>query len=163
MKRYFFDTEFIEDGRTIDLISIGIACEDGREFYAEIDDAEIPWDRAAPWVLANVRPHLGKVGRTWTRAELGPAIAEFVAAGGDKPEFWAYVAAYDWVALCQLYGRMLDRPAGWPKICRDLKQLTFDVGNPTLPVQSSAEHHALADARWNREIFAFLRGRATRG
>ena len=24
--KYFFDTEFIEDGRTIDLISIGIVC-----------------------------------------------------------------------------------------------------------------------------------------
>lgn len=29
--RYFLDCEFIEDGRTIDLISIGIVAEDGRE------------------------------------------------------------------------------------------------------------------------------------
>jgi hypothetical protein len=27
-KRYFFDTEFDEDGTTINLISIGIVCED---------------------------------------------------------------------------------------------------------------------------------------
>ena len=32
--KYFFDTEFYEDGKTIDLISIGIVAEDGREFYA---------------------------------------------------------------------------------------------------------------------------------
>ena len=32
--RYFIDTEFMEDGHTIELISIGICCEDGREFYA---------------------------------------------------------------------------------------------------------------------------------
>lgn len=32
--KYFFDTEFHEDGRTIDLISIGIVAEDGREYYA---------------------------------------------------------------------------------------------------------------------------------
>jgi hypothetical protein len=29
--RYWLDTEFIEDGKTIDLISIGIVAEDGRE------------------------------------------------------------------------------------------------------------------------------------
>ena len=32
--RYFYDTEFIDDGRTIELISIGVAAEDGREYYA---------------------------------------------------------------------------------------------------------------------------------
>jgi hypothetical protein len=26
-KKYFYDTEFIEDGKTIDLVSIGIVCE----------------------------------------------------------------------------------------------------------------------------------------
>ncbi len=29
MTRYAYDTEFLEDGRTIALISIGIVCEDG--------------------------------------------------------------------------------------------------------------------------------------
>ena len=28
--RYFYDTEFIDNGRTIELISIGVAAEDGR-------------------------------------------------------------------------------------------------------------------------------------
>ncbi len=32
--KFFLDTEFIEDGRTIDLVSIGVVAEDGREFYA---------------------------------------------------------------------------------------------------------------------------------
>ena len=32
--RYFYDTEFIDNGRIIDLISIGVVAEDGREFYA---------------------------------------------------------------------------------------------------------------------------------
>ena len=35
--RYFYDTEFLEDGETIDLISIGIVAEDGREYYAVTD------------------------------------------------------------------------------------------------------------------------------
>ena len=32
--RFFYDCEFIEDGRTIDLVSIGVVDENGREFYA---------------------------------------------------------------------------------------------------------------------------------
>ena len=51
--RYFYDTEFIEDGRTIDLVSIGVVNERGdREYYAvstEFDPA-----RAIPWVRRNV-------------------------------------------------------------------------------------------------------------
>lgn len=33
--RFWFDTEFFKDGRVIDLISIGVVAEDGREYYAE--------------------------------------------------------------------------------------------------------------------------------
>lgn len=28
--KFWFDTEFIEDGKTIDLLSIGVIAEDGR-------------------------------------------------------------------------------------------------------------------------------------
>lgn len=33
--RIWFDTEFIEDGKTIDLISIGLVRDDGSELYHE--------------------------------------------------------------------------------------------------------------------------------
>ncbi len=36
--RYFYDTEFIEDGETIELVSIGIVGEDGSEYYAVSTD-----------------------------------------------------------------------------------------------------------------------------
>ena len=50
--RYFYDCEFIEDGRTIDLVSIGVVDEHGREFYAVSTEFD---DRAAvPWVRRNV-------------------------------------------------------------------------------------------------------------
>lgn len=42
--------------------------------------------------------------------------------------------------------------------CRDLKQLADQVGNPELPEQVEVEHHALADARWNRRVYSFLHG-----
>ena len=49
--RIFFDTEFIEDGRTIDLISIGMVDKNGLAYYAE--NAECDLSRAAPWVKKN--------------------------------------------------------------------------------------------------------------
>ncbi|MGO2515400.1 MAG: polyadenylate-specific 3'-exoribonuclease AS, partial [Corynebacterium variabile] len=52
--RYFYDTEFIEDGRTIDLVSIGVVAEDGREFYAVSSDFNER--RAGSWVRRNVLP-----------------------------------------------------------------------------------------------------------
>jgi hypothetical protein len=48
--RYFYDTEFIENGKTIDLISIGVVREDGRSYYAVSTEfkarkASQCWDR----------------------------------------------------------------------------------------------------------------------
>ncbi len=56
--RYWYDTEFIEDGpeRPIELISIGIVCEDGREYYAQ--SCEFNTRSANEWVQMNVLPHL---------------------------------------------------------------------------------------------------------
>ncbi|WP_100458737.1 3'-5' exoribonuclease [Mycobacteroides abscessus] len=58
MTIYCYDTEFLEDGRTIDLISIGIVCEDGREYYAVNSEAD--WDRIRKddWLMDNVVRHL---------------------------------------------------------------------------------------------------------
>jgi hypothetical protein len=139
--RFWFDTEFIEDGKTIDLISIGIFAEDGRKFYAE--SAECILSRADPWVQAHVFPHL--TGRKTSRALIAQSLVEFM---GEEPEIWAYYADYDWVALCQLFGQMIDLPKDWPKFCLDVKQLAFSLGNPPLLKQESAEHNALADAVW---------------
>lgn len=41
----------------------------------------------------------------------------------DLPEFYAYFASYDWVAFCWIFGTMMQLPNGFPKYCRDLKQM----------------------------------------
>jgi hypothetical protein len=153
-QRFYFDTEFAEDGRTIDLISIGVVCEDGREFYAV--STEFDADACNDWVQAHVLPLLPHpTDPAWmSRADIRTALLTFV--GACKPEFWAYYADYDWVALCQLFGTMLDLPNGWPMYCRDIKQVCDDLGNPPLPAQIDGEHNALADAQWNVEAHAFL-------
>lgn len=56
MTRIFFDTEFIEDGRTIDLISIGMVREDGARYYAI--STEFNARKASQWVKDNVLIHL---------------------------------------------------------------------------------------------------------
>ena len=50
--RYFYDTEFIENGKTIELVSIGIVGEDGSEFYAVSTDFNPA--HANAWVRENV-------------------------------------------------------------------------------------------------------------
>ncbi len=104
----------------------------------------------------------------------------------DEPvEVYAYYADYDWVLFCSLFGRMIDLPKGFPMYCIDLKQTTdekvnrltnndffthFHVTewltfaqkldliknkNPKYPKQEN-EHDALADAKWNYELYKFL-------
>lgn len=149
--RIWFDTEFIEDGKTIDLISIGLVAANGAQFYAENKECDL--SRASPWVTENVLPHLEGDRAQRTRADIAYAIEYFARS---EPEFWGYYADYDWVVLCQLFGTMMDLPKGWPMYCRDIKQLCDWLGNPRLPEQGKSEHHALADAQWNRKAWEFL-------
>lgn len=168
--RYWFDTEFIEDGRTIDLVSIGVCCDDGREFYAE--NLSVDLSRASEWVQQNVLPHLwhrqadktdanrwsrdGGEGGLLYRSDIARDLRRWVSEGDSTPEFWAYYADYDWVVLCQLYGRMIDLPEGWPMYCKDVKQEADRLGDPALPEHAGTEHHALEDAHWTRDAWWFL-------
>jgi hypothetical protein len=156
--RYFFDTEFYEDGSTIDLISIGIVCDDGREFYACSVEARL--DRVSDWVRINVLPHLPRYGDiAWMcRADIAAALRGFIRPAPEqkRAELWAYYADYDHVCLSQLYGTMINLPSHFPMFTRDLKQLSVDVGSPKHPPDPEGEHNALVDARWNRDLYTFL-------
>ena len=149
--KYFYDTEFIEDGKTIDLISIGIVCEDGLTYYAISNEFDA--SKASEWVKENVLAKLTSQG--WkSRASIRDEILAFV--GQDIPELWAYYADYDHVALCQLFGTMMNLPKDWPMYTRDVKQLCDSLGNPKLPEQGKDEHDALADAKWTKSAYEFL-------
>lgn len=163
--KYFYDTEFIEDGKTIDLISIGIVAEDGRTYYAI--SKEFKPKKASQWVKDNVlsklpsrkisfydSPRVKEEWRAWkSREQIKKDIIDFI--GEDKPEFWAYYADYDHVALCQLFGKMIDLPKKYPMYTNDLKQLCMSKGNPKLP-KIDNEHNALDDAKWVKEMYKFL-------
>ena len=147
--RIFFDTEFIDNGKTVDMISIGLVRQDGVEYYAEAQECDL--SKACEWVQKNVIVHLE--GKRKPRAQIAQELVEFC---GPRPEFWAYYASYDWLCLCQLYGRMLDVPLHWPHFVNDLQSIRYLRGEASQPEQVGAHHNALNDARWNRDFFIFL-------
>ena len=151
--KYWLDTEFIARPFAIDLVSIGLVAEDGRELYAESSEAD--WSKATPWLLENVRPQLE--GKGISREEIGYALRTFTDGDRD-PVFWGYFPAYDWVGFVGLFGGLEELPFHYPQLCLDIKQWAIELGDPELPHQEGGRHHALLDARWTRQAWAFLAG-----
>lgn len=199
--KYFYDTEFIEGTQkkwfgktkpTIDLISIGIVCEDGREYYAISKDFNLKeaWNRydvkteqvsgdmrnqfpngiakKVFWIRENVLKPIfidlwihdlgmnkkvieednatGVIGNKMTynnlkelikkhgksNKQIANEIKSFCNGYGDtfQPlakndkniEFYGYYSDYDHVALCWLFGKMIELPKGFPMYTIDLKQ-----------------------------------------
>lgn len=175
--KVYLDTEFIENGETIDLISIALVKEAGQELYLGNQDCD--FDQASDWVKENVLCPMGfEVGSEgkmiipdipnfWFSKK---AIAEeiFKFLGGEfnddgstktlsaKPSFWGWYSSTDWVAFYQLYGRLIDLPLGFPLHCCDLKQECDRLGNPKLPSKTKQAHNALEDAKWIRQVSWFL-------
>lgn len=183
--KIYYDTEFLEDGHTIDLISIGMVADDGRELYLVNEAIEIDplYSRIGHhrWLMANVIPHLplrerdpieqphaqypGRFyldqsdNRIMPRRMIRNSVREFVLATPDV-ELWAWYGAYDHVVLAQLFGRMIDLPKGVPMWTNDLRQEVARLGNPTLPDQPEGMHNALEDARFLKVRADFLAGYA---
>lgn len=151
--RYFYDTEFIEDGNTIELVSIGIVAEDGREYYAVSTDFHA--SRANAWVRENVLDKLPSPQHpAWKSARtIREEVLDFLTAGGKRPELWAWVGGYDHVVLAQLWGDMAGLPRQLPRFTHELKQYWEFAGQPSLPAVPSGNHDALVDARHNLAKF----------
>lgn len=174
VRRVFYDTEFLENGNTIRLISIGMVTEEGATYYAVVDDPELMRDAMLhPWLPDNVMCHLpgrldARSGGGWvwdrahkdfgavrSRAQIAADVAYFLLGPGmplTPVELWAWFGAYDHVALAQLFGPMVDLPPGIPMFTRELRQRWEESGSPELPVQHSA-HNALTDAYWDRAVW----------
>lgn len=180
--KFFLDTEFIEDGKTIDLISIGMVAANSKELYLQNLDCD--FSKASDWVRRNVlfdlpqfdignwkpKPSsvLSGTPTVWyNRAQIQAEVQNFLNRnspyvagnpGGEKPEFYGWYCDYDWVVFCQLWGTMMDLPKTFPRYCRDLKQTCDEKGNPELPKQEAGKHNALGDAKWNKQVYDYLLG-----
>ncbi|MDF5756614.1 3'-5' exoribonuclease [Spongiactinospora sp. TRM90649] len=179
--RIWYDTEFLDTGRAIHLISIGLVCEDGREYYAV--NADAPWNAIAQhhWLPDNVvsqLPLAGPIGRAaftgWAsfqidrknsavkpRQVIANETRDLILAT-PRPRLWANYSAHDHVALTQLWGPLTSAPQGIPWRTNDLQQeierleAAGLLDRASLPRQREGEHHALADARHNREVHLYL-------
>lgn len=171
--RVYYDTEFLDDGKTIEFISIGMVREDGKEYYAVTNNG-VTINKAVKhdWLrkhVVNQLPIILGTGNVWewdfehedhknvkSRSEIAADIKKFL---GEVPnlELWAWFAAYDHVVLSQVFGRMLDLPNGIPMWTNDLRQELHRLGNPRYPEQKSGEHNALEYALWNWSLGGYLK------
>lgn len=184
---YWLDCEFIESSfyHPIDLVSIGIVAEDGREYYALNYDCD--WNRANDWVKQNVLTQLPEkplpqvyatrkqfqsseaYQQGWrNRDSIAEEIIKFVYFNGHldtSPQFWGEWCSYDWVVFCQLFGTMEDLPKGFPMRCRDIIQWAEDhlgLSSGDLPpsLETDGNHNALLGALSVRDRYYWLQEKA---
>lgn len=183
--RYFIDTEFIP--QTLDLISVGVVAEDGRELY--LQNVEFDPKPADDFVRDFVFPQLSDRERfsdyyyslpspggllssytetihAWrTCQEIRSELQAFCDIERYAPPlFWTDCGAFDFVLISRLFGAFSQWPSGWPYYFGDLQQWADQIGL-VLPPQTTHPHHALWDARHNRVCFDLLQGtpRSIRG
>lgn len=147
---YTFDTEFIDDGSTIDLISIGLINYETKEslYCVSSEYNQLKANRNA-WLYTNVIQNLGTDER-FTRSEIKNNILKFLD-NDPSPKFYLNYGSYDWIVFCQLFGIMLDTPETFPYWWFEIQQELFNKGftKEQLPKQSTTEHNVLADAQYN--------------
>lgn len=185
--KYFLDFEFIEGfhkplfGKRrhfIDLISVGIVCEDGRT-YSAIGN-QWRYKDADQWVRENVicplyldTVHGDERNQMFANTfqfyygqsnkEIAAEILAFIteATFGGSIEFYGYYSDYDWVLFCSLFGRMIDLPKGFPMMCFDIEQLRIESGLSKEillnNVPQTGNHNALQDALWNKDAYFFIK------
>lgn len=167
--RYFYDTEFEDNGKTIIPISIGIVSEDNRELYLINKHYMNTWFNEEPyrwnneesnpsqWVIDNVLCNIteedveeyGSYVDYWQNH-----IKRFISDNNtythrSEIELWGYYSSYDHVLLAQTFGPMINLPQPIPMFTNDLMSFKKDLK----PEQDEAVHHALYDAQWNKKLW----------
>ena len=122
--KYWLDTEFIERPYSIDLISVGLVAEDGREFYAESKKS------TGAYRGSTLKPSAATAWPGDAAGGHGYAVRRFVEHD-EHPVFWGYFPAYDWVAFTWLFGDMNEVPFHFAQLCLDVKQWAIELGDPS--------------------------------
>jgi hypothetical protein len=172
--KVFFDTEFTGLHQRTTLISIGCVADDGKQFYAELDDFDA--SQLDDWLQENVIDHL------WTprghpnpddgpippyvdycvglRADVASALAAWLAQW-ESVEMWSDCLAYDWVLFCNLFDGAFTIPTNVYYIPFDLATLFKIKGiDPDISREEYAgiiaggnKHNALWDAQMIRACY----------
>lgn len=153
----FVDTEFT-DFIQIDLVSIGLVAEDGREFYAERNDYRR--EDCSDFVRAYVLPLLGRMENASCSAqELSTRLHSWFAAFDQQ-----VTLVFDYAADWDLLADALQGEAGLPfpanlgeKWLLTPEVMGTEVFQRAVAATYSVDlppHHALADAHALRSGFA---------
>jgi hypothetical protein len=171
--KVFFDTEFTGLHQHTTLISIGMISEDGRTFYAELND----YDKSQldEWLTTNVIDNLiihrdrvhyyrvtdqevySKGSSETTKNRLAEWLGQF-----EQVEMWSDCLSYDWVLFCQLFGHAFNIPKNVYYIPFDIctlmkiKGIDPDINREEFSDKSGFKHNALHDAEVIRACYERL-------
>lgn len=161
----YFDTEFT-DFLDPGLISIGLVAEDGREFYAELNDSYKP--RMCSWfVQEQVLPILWGDGFRMGSPDLAVKLKLWIATLGEPVRLLSDAPSYDWPFIAEIFEHWAK---GWPEnLLRDCGNAqTFESDNERFRYNNAYEdywrtgkdagavqHHALWDARCIRHAHRY--------
>lgn len=169
--KIFFDTEFTGLHKDTTLISIGLVSEDGKTFYAELND----YDKAQikdSWLQKNVVPHL-LFYKEKEVLQKGPVtgVDKYTIKSNTKQvkndltqwlkqfgqvEIWSDCLSYDWVLFNHIFGDAMSIPKNVYYIPFDictlfkLKGIDPDITREDFAnvekIEDSSKHNSLHDA-----------------
>lgn len=137
--KIFFDTEFTGLHQGTTLMSIGLVDENGRTFYAELDDYDK--QQVDDWIRDNVITNFTNEN-TMNMKELEDSLTEWFEEYGSV-EIWSDCLAYDWVLFNNIWGHAFSIP-------KNIYYIPFDIC--TLMKANGV------DPDINREKFAGIKG-----
>ncbi|PZT71407.1 hypothetical protein [Streptomyces sp. AC1-42T] len=175
----FLDCEFDPRNMAVSgLLSLGVTDDRGTDYYAVNADADLGAVLDHIFIVEHVLPHMPVT--VLRDAKGNPVAIDFdpnhphyknvrpakeIAADLDRyfeapaaPRLVAYYGAQDACRLHSLWDNDWSRmPTHIPRYFTDIQVMADNLGVQDLPEQESTAHHALADARYNRDAYRFLR------
>jgi hypothetical protein len=147
--RYFIATTTIakrvQSTTKIELLAIGIAAENGREFYAENREADL--SIADNFAIKHVLPLLFNLGDPspvsaenkifLSMQEIAKRVEEFCSAD-SCPEFWASGEGVDWLMFQQLWESLDSFPPAFPDQSFSLSRRWLELEAPNYSLADSS-------------------------
>lgn len=175
MTKMFLDTEFTGLHQKTTLISIGLVSENGKTFYAELNDYDR--NQLDDWIRVNIIDNLqfkdqidNGIGHTdlissqhFTMCGDSFLVKEYLSewlSQFEQIEIWSDCLSYDWVLFNNIFGHAFNIPKNVYYIPFDLSSLLKIYGyDPDLNrkefsgLKLETEHNALSDALIIKECY----------
>lgn len=168
--KVFFDTEFTGLHQNTTLISIGLIAENGKTFYAELNDYSKEQANGDTWIMENVidsllmndkdvavecHDHSEHMQYKGDRKLVSRKLEKWLngLVGKEKIEIWSDCLSYDWVLFNQLFGHAFNIPSSVYYIPFDIctlfkiKGVDPDINREEFSGIDGDKHNALHDAK----------------